>query len=96
MAELIIAGEQLYLLTCPDVREVIQRGAVANAKEHYVRDGYFENRQPRQFVVDSAWYLTQYPDDAAAIRSGRIKSPQHHFNVDGFKEGRYPYSDWSL
>jgi len=95
-AHIIVVDEEWYLRTYPDVQEAVGRGTFSSAMDHYVKDGYFENRLPRPIVVENDWYLKEYPDVADGIRIGRIQSPQHHFEVYGFKEGRHPHSDWRL
>jgi hypothetical protein len=49
--------EASYLSANPDVRDSIERGEVATAKEHFCRYGYFEHRVGGTPIVDEAWYL---------------------------------------
>ena len=88
--------EEWYLRSYPDVRDAIKRGVFSSGREHYTYSGYFEDRSPRLFEVNTTWYLEQYPDVADAIHRGRVHSAQQHFQDYGFKEGRHPYRDWSL
>src|SRR5262249_43350014 len=44
--------EQWYLQKYPDVRQAIARKAVKDARDHFVRFGYFEHRLPYQIKVE--------------------------------------------
>ena len=95
-ANLIQVDETWYVRTYPDVAEALRRGEIASGREHYIRDGFFEDRFPRPIIVDEDWYMQEYPDVADAIRRGRFVSPQAHFDEFGFKEGRLPSLNWAL
>jgi hypothetical protein len=95
-ASSVVVDEAWYLNTYGDVVDAIRLGAVASAKEHYCKYGYFEDRLPRHIAVDETWYIEEYPDVAEAIQAGEARSAQGHFEADGFKEGRRPYADWML
>src|SRR5262249_7248050 len=88
--------EQWYLQKYPDVRQAIARKAVKDARDHFVRFGYFEHRLPYEIKVQEEWYVTQYPDIRKAIEEGEFKSGQQHFETVGFREGRIPHANFSL
>jgi hypothetical protein len=94
--ETIRFDEQWYLGTQPDVREAIDSGIVPNAKEHYVRFGFFEHRMPYHIEVEESWYLAEYPDVRTAIERESFESGQAHFDAQGFREGRVPYPHFKL
>ncbi|HUN39743.1 MAG TPA: hypothetical protein VMU81_05595 [Acetobacteraceae bacterium] len=83
--------EAWYLNTYADVAQAIEEGKVANARDHFINDGYFEGRWPFAIVVDERWYLAQNPGVAEYIRSGQLRSAQQHFDHDGYREGRLPF-----
>jgi len=87
----IQVDEAWYLSTYPDVAEAIAQGKVANARDHFINDGYFEGRWPFPIAVNERWYLTQNPGVADYIRTGRLTSAQQHFEHDGYREGRLPF-----
>lgn len=71
-----------------DVDAEIKAGKLASAKEHYVQNGYYEDRAPRVYAIDADWYRRRYPDVAFAEKKAIVKDPQHHFNSTGRVEGR--------
>jgi hypothetical protein len=93
MIKLLLSGvdvnEEWYLRQYPDVGKAIRDGATKSAKQHYIDNGYFENRMPFPMPVDDVWYQREYPDVAASIKSGD-DSAQDHFVRQGYKEGRMP------
>lgn len=92
----ILVDEDYYLKTYEDINDAIKSGKIFSAKEHYVNNGYFENRLPRFFQVDEDWYLSHYQDVGDAINEGKWGSGQAHFTAAGYAEGRYPSADWGL
>ena len=88
--------EQWYLQKYPDVRQAIAKKAVKDAKDHFVRFGYFEHRLPYRIEVKEEWYLEQYPDIKKAIDRRDFKSGQEHFETNGFREGRMPHPNFEL
>jgi hypothetical protein len=88
--------ERYYLRSNPDVAGALADGLFANAHNHYVEFGYFEDRLPFHVEVDNAFYYRAYPDIKACVDSGTIPSAQAHFERHGYKEGRLPRDDWSL
>jgi hypothetical protein len=93
MIKLLLSGtdvnEDWYLRQYPDVAKAISEGGAKSGKQHYVDNGYFENRLPFPIIVDEAWYLREYPDVAASVRDGS-DTAQEHFLRQGYKEGRMP------
>jgi hypothetical protein len=88
--------EQWYLAKYPDVAAAIRNGAVADARDHYLQHGYFENRMPYSIAVDAKWYLEQHRDVHEAVARKQFSSAQEHFEVVGFREGRLPYPNFDL
>lgn len=82
--------EEWYLQEYGDIRQAVEEGRVASAKQHFVNDGYFEGRVPFPMAVDEAWYLKRYPDVIEGIREGSTPSAQQHFVDSGYREGRQP------
>ena len=82
-----------YIATYPDVATAIADGIVPDAVTHFVRFGYFEDRRPRSFDVDSRFYEDAYEDVAGAIRSGAISDARSHFNANGYFEPRAPTAE---
>src|SRR5450759_2919197 len=48
--------EQWYLHKYPDVRQAIAKKIVKDAKDHFMRFGYFEHRLPYNIEVQEDWY----------------------------------------
>jgi hypothetical protein len=96
MIKLLLSGtdvdEEWYLRQYPDVAKAISDGGAKSAKQHYVDNGYFENRLPFPITVDETWYLREYPDVAEGIRNGS-DTAQDHFVREGYREGRKPRAD---
>jgi hypothetical protein len=95
MIKLLLSGidvnEEWYLRQYPDVGKAIRDGGTKSAKQHYIDNGYFENRLPFPVMVDDGWYKREYPDVAESIKEG-TDSSQEHFVRQGYKEGRMPFS----
>lgn len=87
--------EAWYLGRYLDVAEAISSGKLTSAKEHFVRNGYFEGRLPYKMVVDEAWYLDKNEDVAENVRLGAVASAQAHFDENGYREGRMPFDPLS-
>ena len=82
--------EAWYLATYPDIADAIKAEAYANARQHFVENGYFEGRRPSPPEVDETWYLQEYPDVQTGIADGSISSAFEHFVAHGYDEGRLP------
>lgn len=92
----VFVDESWYISTYPDVTEAIAAGKFENAKHHYIKFGYFEDRLPHSINVDEKYYGENNPDIKKAIKLGVVESCQVHFERFGFKEGRLPYDGWRL
>ncbi len=92
----IQVDESWYVQAYPDVADAIQKGIVADARDHYVSYGYYEHRMPYEITVDENWYLTQYPDVREAVTNGIIATARDHFYAAGFKEGRLPQAGFTF
>nr|WP_294504087.1 hypothetical protein [uncultured Rhodopila sp.] len=88
--------ERWYLMKYPDVAKAIEQGLVATARQHYVRFGFYEHRQPYKIDVDAGWYLETYPDVRIAVEKRQFATAQAHFDAPGFLEGGLPYSGFTL
>ncbi len=88
--------EQWYLQRYPDVKHAIAKKIVKNARDHFIRFGYFEHRLPYRIDVEEDWYLEQYPDVKTAIEQRKFRSGQEHFEANGFREGRIPHPHFEL
>ena len=91
LLSLVDVDEDWYLAQYPDVAEAIAQGKTGSATQHFMDNGYFENRLPYLISVDEKWYLTKYPDVATSVRKGTEPSGQAHFVQGGYREGRQPY-----
>jgi hypothetical protein len=87
----ISVDETWYRSMYSDIDRAIRLGEVPSAKEHFVSDGYFEDRLPSKVLVDEEFYTKRYPDVAQGIDDGEINSAQEHFESHGFSEGRLPF-----
>jgi len=87
----IAVDETWYRSTYSDIDRAIRSGEVPSAKQHFVSDGYFEDRLPCKVLVDEEFYTRRYPDVAQRIDDGEIDSAQEHFESHGFSEGRLPF-----
>lgn len=88
IAESIRLNEKWYLQKYPDVKEAVDRGSIASARQHFIKFGFAEGRLPYQPKVDEAWYLKTYSDVADGVKAGRIRSGAQHFLEHGAFEGR--------
>ena len=88
--------EEWYSRRYPDVQKGIQDGMITSGRNHYLRFGFFEHRQPFEIKVDEPWYLATYPDVKDAIAKKIYPSAQAHFDAVGYGEGRLPYTGFSL
>lgn len=88
--------EAYYLLNNPDVKEAIESGSFASARDHYVEFGFFEDRLPFAVSVDEDFYFLRNPDVKQKVIEGVFPSAQVHFEQFGFQEGRLPREGWSL
>jgi hypothetical protein len=86
----IRVDEEWYRRKYPDVALAIDAGLFKGAQDHFVENGYFEERVPYQIMVDPEFYLSAYPDVADSIRAGLFRSAQDHFERVGYQEGRLP------
>jgi hypothetical protein len=83
--------EQWYLAEYPDIKQAIERGKIASARDHFIKHGYREGRHAVRVKVDESFYLRTHPDVAEGIEVGEIRSAQEHFDDHGRDEGRLPY-----
>jgi hypothetical protein len=91
----IVVDDEWYQMKYPDVAQAIKNGLIRSAKEHFIKSGYFEGRQPGQVKVDEKFYMLKYLDIAEAMHSGDFDSVQEHFDRHGWSEGRLPYDiEW--
>ena len=87
----VVVDEDWYLAQYPDVAAAIAQGKTTSATQHFIGNGYFDNRLPFLISVNERWYLTNYPDVAASVRKGTESSAQAHFIRSGYREGWLPY-----
>lgn len=78
--------DEAYLKANPDL------AAVPDLTAHFVRSGYFEQRNAGWFDVDESYYKTKYKDADNAISDGIFASAQEHFDKNGAFEMRSPSS----
>lgn len=95
-ASTIRLDEAWYLSRYKDVATAVRAGDWKNGKQHYIHQGYLENRLPYNILVDEKFYLNRNPDVAASVAKGKWHSAQQHFESSGFEEGRLPYEGFSL
>jgi len=77
--------EQDYLDMYPDVKKQIDSGVLDSGKQHYVANGYLEDRLPFKISVDEIFYLEQYKD------LKEVGNLNQHYIESGYKEGRIPF-----
>jgi hypothetical protein len=87
----IDVDEEWYCRNYPDIAAAIQAGQISSAREHFVKDGYFEGRLPFAMSVDEDWYLKTYSDIGDAVQQGSVASASEHFASFGYEEGRFPF-----
>lgn len=86
----VSVDEIWYRINYPDIDEAIRSGTIESAREHFIRDGYFEGRLPFPMTVDEKWYLSTYEDIGSAVADGVFPSAEEHFVSHGYEEGRVP------
>lgn len=86
----INVDEIWYRISYPDIDKAIRAGTIESAREHFIRDGYFEGRLPFAMTVDENWYLSTYEDIRSAVADGIFLSAEEHFVSHGYEEGRVP------
>ena len=77
-----------YARAYPDVEAARLAGDVPSLHAHFVRQGYFERRQPCAMPFDPADYVALYPDLARAFDPADIYALRAHFVGHGWQEGR--------
>jgi hypothetical protein len=92
----VYLDEEWYLATYPDVATALANNPSMDARSHYVRFGYFEDRRPYAIKVDDAWYRENYKDVEQAVAEKNFASAQEHFDRIGYREGRLPFPGFSL
>ena len=96
IASQIYVDKDWYLNKYSDVQDAIDAKRFRNAKHHYTKFGYFEDRLPHAIIVDQNYYQEHNRDIATGLLEGSIRSCQWHFEQYGFKVGRIPYKGWAL
>jgi hypothetical protein len=61
--------EQWYLNKYPDVKQAIAKKTAKDAKEHFVRFGYFEHRLPYRIEVQEGGTLSNIPTSKKPLSS---------------------------
>jgi hypothetical protein len=84
----VTVDDEWYKETYLDVAAAIMSGDVAACREHFIRAGYFEGRQPCNHAFNENWYLGRYPDVAQACENGTVANAEEHFVHSGQQEGR--------
>ena len=92
----VFVDQSWYLEKNPDIREAIENKAVLDARDHFIRFGFYEHRAPYPIEVDESWYTSSYPDVSEAIANKVFPSAQHHFDLVGYREGRLPFENFAL
>lgn len=92
----VSVDERWYREIYPDIDKAIRNGRFADARDHYVRFGYLEDRVPSRPNVDEEFYLNRYPDVKKEIQTGHVQSVEWHFMNYGYREGRIPSVNWKL
>ncbi len=92
----IYVDEVWYLSKYPDVAVAVATDSSINARTHFIKWGYFENRMPYAIKIDEEWYRTNYRDVEQAVAERRYPSAQDHFEHVGYLEGRLPFPGFSL
>lgn len=94
--------ENWYLARNPDVADVVARGLLQSATQHFQLYGQAEGRQPNA-VSDNlgngfseSAYLDRYADVRVAVNQGIFSSGYQHYQVAGRAEGRAGYVDQGL
>lgn len=84
-----------YRATYPDVDEAVKSGSFESAHEHFLRNGYFENRLPTKATFDVRFYYKTYEDLQSAYRPNDKEGLLEHYLSAGSFEGRAPSEEWS-
>jgi hypothetical protein len=92
----IYIDEAWYVARYRDVASAIKKDRTLDARTHYVKFGYFENRMPYEILIDEPWYIANYKDVDQAVAEKRFPSAQDHFDRVGYLEGRLPYPGFQL
>jgi hypothetical protein len=82
--------EAYYLRQNPDIEVAWKAGMIAELRQHFIENGYFEGRKAWPMEVDEKWYLGRYKDVALALREGQIDSARQHYELVGEMEWRAP------
>lgn len=96
-------NEERYLYQNLDVAEAINKGTFKSGFEHYIKYGYFENRQAAIYSIEEDLlfnkpefknsfneneYLNENPDVREAIKHGTFSSGYDHYRKYGYFENR--------
>lgn len=95
-ASTIAYDEAWYLGRYKDVAAAVKAGDWKSGREHFINQGYLENRLPYNILVDEKFYLEANPDVAAGVAKGELSDAQQHFDRSGYLEGRLPYDGFTL
>jgi hypothetical protein len=82
--------EAYYLRQNPDIEVAWKAGSIADLRQHFIDNGYFEGRKAWSIDVDEKWYLGLYKDVALAVRESQVVSAQQHYELVGEREWRAP------
>ena len=77
----------------PESAASIRSGDHKSGKEHFAKDGYFENRDGGGPRFSEKWYLRQNPDVADAVEAGIWTSGLQHYLAEGILEWRSPNAE---
>jgi hypothetical protein len=94
LLESIPVDEAWYRNAYPGVSQAVARGVFTDARQHFMRHGYFESRWPFKMYPDETWYLARYPDAKRDVDSGTYRSAREHFSRVGYRQGRLPTGFW--
>jgi hypothetical protein len=94
LLESISVDEAWYRSAYPAISEAVARGVFTDAKQHFIRHGYFESRWPFAMYPDEAWYLSRYPDAKRGVDGGIYRSASDHYTRIGYRQGRLPAGFW--
>lgn len=92
-------NEEAYLMSYPDVYNVVKNGVFETGHQHYILAGKSEDRLNRQIYKDMKReikvygynedvYLGAYPDIKLAVSNGSMTNGLSHFISYGKQEGR--------
>ncbi|MAP94046.1 MAG: hypothetical protein CMK07_03750 [Ponticaulis sp.] len=85
--------EDWYRETYPDVDQSITDGTIKSAQEHFIHNGFYENRLPSSKLFDSKYYYQANEDIQTAFRSNDKNKLFDHYIKAGITEGRAPNKD---